>query len=122
MVGDGKDLAGAGVEDFEAEFLFDAKPPFFAEDAIEMNGRVHGNNRLFGEKNHLDAARLEKGNQAADDGVYLAQIRFHACAGAESLEVVIEMREINQAQRWRIFVFNPLGGFGDPSRDRVGTS
>src|SRR6185437_239267 len=39
---------------------------------------------------------------------------------AVPLQIVIQMREINQAERGLMFIFNPLGGFGDPAGDGVG--
>ena len=40
MIGDGKGLAGAEVEEFSTEFLFDREPALVAEDAIEVDRSV----------------------------------------------------------------------------------
>ena len=37
-----------------------------------------------------------------------------------SLQVVIEVRQVNQVQRGRVFVLNPFCGFGNPARGAIG--
>ena len=36
------------------------------------------------------------------------------------LQIVIQMRQVNQVQRRRVFIFNPLRGLGNPARGAVG--
>ena len=38
---------------------------------------------------------------------------------AEPLQIVIQMREINQRQRRSMLLFDPLRGFCDPARDGI---
>ena len=104
-----------------------------------MNRRINIGDAVFGKEQHLDGAALEKRNQIADDGVDLPEIaldggvdlvatdarrwicirvarRFHrpppyvgGYARPMALEVVIQVRQVNEVERRLIFVFDPLG-------------
>ena len=74
MVGHGKNLARARVENFQAEFVLHRQPALLAENPVEMNRRVHVRDAVFGKQNDLHAAPVEEINQVADDGINLAQV------------------------------------------------
>ena len=68
----------------------------------------------------------KKINQVADDGVNLAQvvvdfwIQFPSIVRSMPLQIIIEVRQINQVQRRRKFIFNPFRGLGNPARGAIG--
>ena len=74
MVGHGKNFARAAIEQFQTQFLLDREPAVLAEEAIQVNRRVHVRDAVFGKQNHLHRTLVEKINQVADDGVNRAQV------------------------------------------------
>ena len=87
-----------------------------------MDGRVDRRDAVFGEEHDLTSRVSKKVDEVADDGVDLlaGPCAMRGCVRAEALQVVIEMRQVNQIQRGCIFVFDPFGGFRDPARDGIG--
>ena len=126
VVGDGEDFAGAGVEEFEAEFVFDGEPAFFAEAAVEVDGCVDVGDAVFGEEDGLDAVLFEEGDEVGGDGVDALEIGFDRRtrqAGAwrsQALEVVVQMREVDEGKGGLVFGFDPFGRLGDPLGHGVG--
>ena len=43
-----------------------------------------------------------------------------AYKGSKPLQVVIQVRQVNEVERRRVFIFNPLRGLGNPARGAVG--
>ena len=74
MIRHGKNLARAGVENFQAEFVFHRQPAALAEKPIQMHRRIHVRDAVFGKQNHLHAALAEKVNQVADDDINVTQV------------------------------------------------
>ncbi len=68
----------------------------------------------------MNAARVIEIKQLANDCVdRLDVVGNPGMSGTESLEVVIQVRQIDQAQRRLVFVLDPLRRLGDPARRRV---
>ena len=74
MVRHGKNPAGTRVENFQAELILHRQPALLAEQAVEMNRRIHVRDAVFGKQDHLDIARTEVIQQVADDGINRALV------------------------------------------------
>src|SRR6266850_199861 len=109
MVGYGKGAACATIEQFKAQFLASHDPLLLAKYSVKVNGLVDRRDPVLGYNDDSDGALLEKVYQISDDGVDGSQvIRYGWIGRAKPLQIVIEVREINQAQSWLIFVFDPF--------------
>ncbi len=109
VVGNSEGFAGAAIEQFEAELIFDGEPMVLAQEAVHVDGSINRSDAVFGEEQDLHGALLEKVDQVADDGIDLPKVlRDGRVIGAEALEVVIEVRQINQAQAWGRIYFRSI--------------
>jgi len=121
MIGDGEGAGGAAVEGFEAEFVLDAEPALLAEEAVEVDGGVDGSDAVFGEHHDLDAALGEELEQVPDDAVDAPEVFGDVrVIRAEALEVVVEVREVDEVERGLVVFLDPLGGPRDPAGGGVG--
>src|SRR5579862_6054965 len=99
MVCDRKRLACAGVEYFATEFVFNRQETVFAQHSVDMDRSIHLRDAVFGEQNYLHHPFLEKVNQLTDDRVDQSQIfRDVGMLRAETLQVVVKVREINETE------------------------
>ena len=121
MICYGKDLARTGIEQLVSQFFLDRQPALFAEESVEMDGFVHLRDSVFRKQHHVNAALCIKIQQSADDGVNGLQVGFDRFVlGAETLEVVIQMRKVNERQRGRMLTLDPFGRFGNPTTHAIG--
>src|SRR5437773_5531016 len=127
MVCNRKRLARAAIQQFKAKFIFDVEPASAPKDAVQMNGPIRVGNAVFRKKNDLQFALRKKVNQLPNDGVNGLEVGsddgiYEPLFGSKCskpLQIVIEMRKINQAQGRMIFLLDPFGRFRNPSRCRV---
>ena len=80
-----------------------------------MHRPVHVGDAILGEQHDLDVAVLVKADEVAHHRVDLIQIRADFFpVDAHALQVVVEVRQINQREAGPVLVLHPLGGLGDP--------
>src|SRR5207302_10675369 len=113
---------GAAVQQFQPQFVFHCQPALLAEEPIQMDGPIHLSDSIFGEENDLDGLFRKKIEQIAYDGIDGPEVRddrgmdgrafYRFCAsflrrpaalkggGAEPLQIVIQMRQVNQIESW----------------------
>ena len=116
MVGKSEGFAGAAIEQIQAQLKLDGQPALLAEKAVEVNGGVHLGDAVLRKNQRLDGALAEEVEQFPDEGVDLPQIAFDGrMAGTETLEIVIEVGEVNEVECGLVFLFDPPGGCGDPA-------
>ena len=111
VIGDRKGTRATAVESFAAEFIFEREPTFLPKQTIQVHRSAHRRDAVLGEHDHAHAASLIECDQIARDVVDFFQFsRNLRRMRAELLQRIIQMRQINQAQRWRMFFFDPLRG------------
>jgi hypothetical protein len=121
VIGDGEGLTGSGVEEFEAEFVANGEVAVLAQEAVEVDGMVDGGDAVFGDDPGFDAALLEEADQVIDEGIDEAKVSGDVgVMGAEALEVVIEVGEVDELEGGLVVLFDPAGGGGDPLGGGVG--
>ena len=82
-----------------------------------MNWRVDFGDAVFGEHGDLDQACVEKVDEIADEIVDEAEVvGDFRIARAEPLQVIIEMRQVNEVERGLMAFLDPACGVGDPAR------
>ena len=118
VVGHGERPAVSAVEPIETKLLLDGKPAALTEEPVEMNRSLYRCDAILGKQNNLYAARLKKINQSADNPVDALQVVGNLrVPRAKPLEVVVEVRQVNEIQRWLLLLLDPLGCVGDPLTD-----
>ena len=81
-----------------------------------MHRHVHRRDAVLGEQQHRHLATVEELDQLADHGIDGGDILRDGRVGRpETLEVVIQVRQINQAQRGPMLELRPPGRLGDPA-------
>ena len=109
MVGDGESLAAPGVQRFPVKLVLDGEPAFFPEEAVEVDGLVHGGDPVFGKEHHANVTGL----------VVVDEFRHHLVDGfylggdgrggwAVLLQAVVKMREVNEGEGGRVFFLHPF--------------
>ena len=118
-----KHFARTEVHQLEPQLLFNAEPPALAKDPVQMNRFGHRHNPILGQQDDLDGPRIERVDEFAHNGVDPAQITAHPhMVWPESLQPVIQVRQVDQAQRRLMAAFNPLSSLCNPTRSRIGRS
>ena len=80
----------------------------------------HWGNAVLAEKNGLDPSRCKEVQEISHDRIDPTQIIGHRrMLRAQPLKVVIEVRQIDEVQRRRVLLLNPLGRPGDPASGRI---
>jgi hypothetical protein len=80
-----------------------------------VDGLLDVGNAVFGEEDDLDVSRLVEADEIADDVVDLTEIETDFLhVEADALEVVVEVREVNEGEAGPVFFLDPFGAFGDP--------
>src|SRR5580658_10708879 len=88
-----------------------------------MDGCIDLAYPVFGEQDDANAAGVEEGYKLAHDGIDASEVGSDGGAGrAEALQIVVKMRKIDQIERGGIFLFDPAGGLGNPTRGGVGAA
>ncbi len=119
MVRDGERPARPGIENLRAEFVAPGDPAPFPEHAVEVHGTVHGGDAVFRQHGDLHALCLKRRDQIGGHFVDGAQVRRNRrIVRAEPLEVVVEVRQVNEMEVGRVAFLQPASGGSDPPRRR----
>ena len=62
MIGHGERPARAAVKKFQAQFLPHGNPASLPEKTVQMDGRIHRRDAVFGKQNDPHSARLKPGD------------------------------------------------------------
>ena len=121
MIGNGKCLRSAGVEQFSASLDAEREKIHLAKDAIDVDRRSNSGDAVFAEN---DDARVPFGkvcDQSANLEIDFAQIFRNGRIGrAKALQVVVEVGQVDERQRRIAFAVDDHRGVGDPTRRRDG--
>ena len=117
MVDDGE---GLGIEDVERETAvlgLELEPVMRPQDLVQRDGAVDGGDGVFGDDEHLDATGFEELGEVADELIDVAARGVAARVGrSEALEVIVEVRQVDQAEVGLLMFLDPAGAVGDPLR------
>lgn len=106
----------AGIEEFEALFGADSQEACTAEFAVDVDWGIDWFDPVFAEDDGLDAAALVEVEQTCDlivDGTdFGGDLRI---VGAEFLERVIKVREVDEREGRGVVFFDEKSGVGDPA-------
>src|SRR6185369_11304620 len=87
---------------------------------VEMDWRIDFGDAVLGKQEDLHGLRLEKINQVADNHINALQVpREAGVFGAEPLQGVIQVGQVNQVQGRVKFALDPLRRFRNPPGRRV---
>src|SRR6266446_7819050 len=110
VIGHGEHFACATIEHVPPQLILDGEPPFVPEKTVEMDWPVNVTDTVLGDDQDLNGLLRKKVEQIAHDLVYGLQVsRNRGVTGAEPLKVIIEVRQIDQAQSRVMLCFNPFG-------------
>ena len=117
VVDDGEGLGVKGIEREATILGLELEPAMLAEDLVQRDGAVDGGDGVFGDDEDFDAAGFEEFGKVSDELVDVMTRDIAARIGrAKALEVVIEMRQVDQAEVGLLVFFNPAGAVSDPLR------
>ncbi len=117
VIGHGEGARAAAVERLESEFVLDREPAVAAQHAIEVHRRVDLGDAVLGEHGDLNATRTEKVDEPASDVVDEPKIVGDlGIVRAEALQVVVEVRQVNEVECGPVLLLDPARGGGDPAR------
>ena len=125
MVGHGKRFRDRRIQQFAAVLLPHRQKAGVTQRAIDVDRPVDARDAVFGQHDDRASAGARRFRQIAGDRVDLAQglsDRGMGFVRTETLQVVVQMRQIGQGKGRIVLGHDQLGGFGDPSRrcDRRG--
>lgn len=116
MICDGEHLGLAGIEEFASEFLLDGEPALLAEETVEVDGSGDGSDAVLAEDDDVDVALLEEREKIADEVIDATEVSGDVgVVGAEALEGVIEVGQVNELKGGLMMFLDPTGGVGDPA-------
>ena len=123
MIRHGEHPAGPGIENFPPQLILHRQPAAFPKNPVQVDGIVHIRNAIFREQHHRNAPSRKEINQPAHQRIHFAQVAidFGIQPAVRSvwpmpLQVVIQMRQVNQIERRRVCLFNPFGRLRNPAR------
>jgi len=122
VIGHRKNPARAAIQRFQSQFVLHRQPPLLPEEAVQMNRPVHRRHSVLGEQNNLHFPVMEKRNQVAGDGVNPRQIAERVRSDRlrpVPLQIVVQVRQVDEAEGGRVFLLDPFGRPGNPPRGRV---
>ena len=109
VIGDREGLAGAAIEQLEAELFLDREPALGAEDAVQRDRAPHRRDAVFREHDRAHAALRVEIHQPARHAIDRAAIfRDPRIVGTEALEIVVKVRQVNEREIRLVFLLNPL--------------
>ena len=121
MIRDREHPARSKIDQLPPEFLLDRQPALRTEMAVQMDRRVDPADPILREDDDLDVALREVIDQIADNRIDATKVVLDLRrVRAESLEVVVEMREVDEVQRRLMPVLNPLRRIRDPTAGGIG--
>ena len=119
VIGDGKGVARAGVERVGLELVADREQSRFAQHAIDVHRRVHIGDSVLRQHDDPPAALAAGFHQAAADRVDGRDVLARARVGdSVALQVVVEMRQVDEQQRGRVPAIDALAASAIHSLDR----
>ena len=119
VIGDGKNLARAAVHQLEAQLLLDREPPARPKDPVQRDRARHRGDSILRKHHRAHPAPRVEINQSARHPVDRPKILPELwIIWPQPLQVVIEMRQVNERQVRSVPFLNPLGRTRDPLRRR----
>ncbi len=116
MVGNGKRRAGSRIEQLQAELVAYGDESLLPQHAIDVHRRVDVDEPILGQDHDLNPAALVKGDEIAAHVIDLPHV---GCSGgiarAYALQVVVEMRKVDERQCRRELPLDVLCRFSDPA-------
>ena len=107
---------GAGVEHLAPQLLAVVDPAALAEQPVQVDGPRDGPDAVLGQHHDAHAARLVEADEVAADGVDLAHVGGDAgVGGAVFLQPVVQVRQVDEAERGRVVLLDVLRRVGDPA-------
>ena len=117
MVGDREGARLRHVEDLAAVLEPHADQAGLAQRAIDMDRRRDRRDAVFGEHDHARAVARRIVDEVARDRVDLGEaLGDPRIVGPEALQVVVEMRQVDERQGRGARAAHMQGGIGDPAR------
>ena len=115
VVGHREGTRGPGVEHVAPEFVLYRQPPVGTQHPVQVDGACYRDNAVFGHHHHADSPRFEELDQLArhrvDGGQFGRQGRV---GGAEFLQRVIEVGQVNEVEGGGVPLLDPARGPRDP--------
>ena len=109
------------VEDLPAKLLLDGDPALLAEQPVQVDRGVHRGDSIFGEEDHPHVPCPEEVDQITGDLVDGADVLGDVWMfRSQPLQIVIEVRQINQTQGRLMPDLDPFRRFGNPARRGLG--
>src|SRR5690606_805619 len=91
------------------------EPAPFAEEAVEVDGALHGDEAVLAEHHHAHPAGFKEASEIPDDTVNVAEIADDfRDIWAEALQVVVEVGQVDEVQMRRVAFLKPLRGPRNP--------
>ena len=119
VVDDGEGLGVEGIEREAAVLGLEFEPVMRAQDLVQRHRAVDGGDGVFRDDEDLDTPGFEEVGEITDELIDFAARGVAArVGGTEALEVVIEVREVDQAEVRLLVLLDPAGAVGDPLRRR----
>ena len=121
MVGHSERLGVSDVGEFESQLFLDGDPPALAENSVEVHRSRHRGNAILAEKDGSDSSRSKEVQEITHDRIDTTQVIGHCgMLRAQPLKVVVEVRQVDEVERRRVLLLNPLGRPGNPPSGRIG--
>ena len=110
VIRDGERRAGAGVEQLQAQLLATAINPCLRRTRLRCTGVVTSQSPYSDRTTTCTPRAFEEGDQIAAELVDLPDVvRGRRLRRADALQVVVEVRQVDQRQRRRELLFDVLG-------------
>ena len=119
VVDDGEGLRVERVEREAAVLGLEFEPAMSTEDLVQRDGPVDGSDSVFRDDEDFDATGFEEFGEVTDELIDFAARLIAARVGrTEALEIIVEVRQVDQAEVGLLMLFNPAGRIGNPLRRR----
>ena len=117
VIDDRKRRARARVEDLESQLLPHGNHSHLSQHAVDVDRRRDARTMPYSESTTVAyAPAFVELDQLVDHGVYRPQIVSHARDdGSEFLQVVVQVREVDERQRRALLLLDLLRGLRDPA-------
>ena len=117
MIGHREGRARTRIEDVEAELLAHGNHPVLAQHAVDVHGRRDVDDPVLREHHHPCASLLVELDEVPGHIIGGAKIALHfRHVRPDLLQVVVEVRQIDERQRGVVLPLDAFRRFGDPAR------